>query len=195
LQTRLRSGLHDPVRDEARNKEKSVMKLLFALLLLPCCALAQDVVTLASATAACGPDAAKFDVVTDHQPPSFAPDPAKAVVIMAESFAAGGNGFIEPTLKIGLDGSWVGATQSNSWYSFAVDPGEHHLCVRWQSRLGRFSRLLSLANFNAEAGKVYYFRSRLLSLDKIPLLDLDPINADQGRYLAISSPRSIPRPK
>jgi hypothetical protein len=72
-----------------------------------------------------------------------------------------------------------------------VDPGEHHLCVRWQSRLAQFSRLLSLANFNADPGKVYFFRSRLLSLDKEAILDLDPIE-DEGRYLVVSSAQSEP---
>ncbi|MGC2163293.1 MAG: hypothetical protein WA634_15400 [Silvibacterium sp.] len=151
--------------------------------------------TLAQATAACGPQNIKFNVKTDHQPPSFEPNPDKAIVIMDESFAAAGNGFVEPTLKVGLDGKWIGATRSNSWYAFPVEPGEHHLCINWQSHLGEFSHLLALSSLNAEPGKVYYFRSRIISLGKVPILDLDPINEDQGRYLALSSSRSIAKQK
>jgi hypothetical protein len=175
--------------------KRHAMRLLFALFLLPCCALAQDVSTVAATTAACGPKSVQFDVKTNYQPPSFEPNPSKAVVFVAESFAAAGNGLIEPTLKLGLDGNWIGATKSNSWLSFTLDPGEHHLCVRWQSRLSQFSHLISLANFAAEPGKVYYFRSRILSLDKEAILDLDPINEDQGRYLVVSSPQSEPHLK
>jgi hypothetical protein len=56
------------------------LKPLFALFLLPCCALAQDIST---ATEASGPEPAKFEVKANHQPPSFDPNPAKAVVFIA----------------------------------------------------------------------------------------------------------------
>jgi hypothetical protein len=50
-------------------------------------------------------------------------------------------------------------------------------------------------NFNAEPGTIYYFRSRLLSLDNEAILDLDSINEDEGRYLIISSAQSEPPQK
>jgi hypothetical protein len=182
------------------------MKPFFVLLLMPFFAVAQspsttqrpsatDPATIAAATAACGSDSVQFEVKADTQPPNFEPDPARAKVFIAESFSPQGTGFAEPTLRIGQDGNWIGATRPTSWLAFTVEPGEHHLCVRWQSRLSNFSQLLALANFTAEAGKVYYFRSRVLSLGRSYLLDLDPVNEDEGRYLVLSSTHSDPRQK
>lgn len=182
------------------------MKLFSVLLLMPLCAVAQspsttqspsatDPATMNAAIAACGPDSTQFEVKADTQPPNFEPDPTRARVFIAESFSPQGTGFAEPTLRIGQDGNWIGATRPTSWFTFTVEPGEHHLCTRWQSRLGSFSQLIALANFTAEAGKVYYFRSRVLSLGRSYLLDLDPVNADEGRYLILSSAHSDPHQK
>src|ERR1019366_1867895 len=44
------------------------------------------------------------------------------------------------TTKIALDGAWVGANHHNSYFSFAVDPGERHLCANWQSHFARLSQ-------------------------------------------------------
>ncbi len=93
--------------------------------------------------------------------------------------------------KVGVDGNWVGANQGNSYFSFAVDPGEHHLCVNWQSRLEWRSRAFALANFTAEADKVYYFRTRLFSTRSDYVFDLDLVNSDQGKLLVASSAFSV----
>jgi hypothetical protein len=34
-----------------------------------------------------------------------------------------------------MDGAWVGTNQGSSYFFFAAAPGEHHLCIHWQSRL------------------------------------------------------------
>ncbi len=38
-----------------------------------------------------------------------------------------------PTVKWGVDGNWVGATQRDTYFYLSVDPGEHHLCAEWES--------------------------------------------------------------
>jgi hypothetical protein len=96
---------------------------------------------------------------------------------------------------MGLDGDWVGANQGNTHFSFSVSPGEHHLCSNWQSSLSSRSSFYSLANFTAEAGKIYYFRARIWQGARISWLDLDPVNSDQGRYLVIASPLAVSRAK
>ncbi len=95
------------------------MKLFSVLLLMPLCAVAQspsttDPATINAAIAACGPDSTQFEVKTDTQPPNFEPDPTSAKVFIAESFSPQGTGFAEPTLRIGQDGNWIGATRRTS---------------------------------------------------------------------------------
>lgn len=93
--------------------------------------------------------------------------------------------------KIALDGSWKGANQRNSNFSFAVGPGEHHLCAKLQSDSAVGAGLVALAHFTAEAGKIYYFRTRLLEQN----FDIDPIDSDMGRFYVATLPLSVSQPK
>ena len=131
--------------------------------------------------ASCGPDEERFDVKTDkNQPPAGTLEAGKALVYLIGD----GNGV---TLRIGLNGAWIGADRGASYFFFPVDAGEHHLCANWQSSLGRFSKQVSLNKFTAEAGKIYYFRVRLDTSvgnsDSLSWLDLEPVNSDEGEYL------------
>jgi hypothetical protein len=49
--------------------------------------------------------------------------------------------------------------------------------------------LVALSSFTAEAGKVYYFRVRatIQGQNASPILDMDPINSDQGSYMVLKS--------
>jgi hypothetical protein len=169
------------------------MKTLLAVILLSSIALAQDnTAAIAKAKAACGSDDVHFDLktsTTDHAIAS--PDPGKALVYVvgediSEAFYCKGCGIIA---RVGLNGNWMGAINGDSFLFFPVDPGEHHLCVNWQSVFATRSKRLSLANFNAEAGKVYYFRMRLTKQGQgnPPILDLDAVNSDEGQYLVLIS--------
>jgi len=63
----------------------------------------------------------------------------------------------KPTTRIGVDGTWVGASHGNSYFSFAVAAGVHHLCASWQSLAVIGAQDTSAApHFTAEAGQVYY---------------------------------------
>jgi hypothetical protein len=172
--------------------------LLTILLLASSLAFAQDPAAVGAAEAACGPKDVNFDAkpdVTQHPTPQ--PDVGKALVYVVQEF-----GEIQcencALTRVGLDGKWVGANQGNSYLFFSADPGERHLCLNWQSRLKARSRVVALANFTAEAGKVYYFRGRIFFG---AYFDLDPINSDQGKLLvalsgfSISHPRNQPTPK
>jgi hypothetical protein len=88
-------------------------------------------------------------------------------------------------VRVGLDGKWVGATRGTSYLSFAVEPGEHHLCVDLHSEFLEPRRLVSLYGFTAQARKTYYFRARTMASVSsggkrdIAVLDLDLVNDDQ----------------
>jgi hypothetical protein len=146
--------------------------------------------------AACGPKNTSFNVKRDESQHTLAqPDSGKAVVYFVQDIGEVNclGGCI--TTKIGLDGAWVGANQHNSYFFVSVEPGEHHVCANPQSNLGRLSRMVALAHFTAEAGKVYYFRTRGSMGGTQTLFDLDPIDSDQAKYLITSNPLSVAHPK
>jgi hypothetical protein len=126
------------------------MKAALVLILLSASAFAQDQAALTAAEGACGPAETKFDAeqdATNHPTPQ--PETGKALVYVVQ--AIGATHCTDCALtKVGLDGSWMGANQGSSYSFVQVTPGEHHLCVNWQSRLGFRSRVFAMANFTAE---------------------------------------------
>jgi hypothetical protein len=81
-----------------------------------------------------------------------------------------------------MDGAWIGSNLRNSYFSFAVSPGERHLCANWQSSDRHQSSQYSATGFTAEAGKISYFRTHVLYSTAIARIDLDPINSDERQY-------------
>ena len=147
----------------------------------------------AISTAACGHENISYKVKLDESQHTPAPpDPGKARVYFFHD--AGTSRMLGyPTVKLAMDGALVGANHGNSYFSVAVEPGEHHMCVTLQSSL--VEQRVELAHFTAEAEKVYYYRTRLVTSRSVELLELDLIDSDQGRYLIASSPLSISSPK
>lgn len=154
----------------------------------------------AASPAACGPESISFNVKTEKsQPVPAQPDPAKALVYFIQDDGPLGN-HQHATLRIGLDGKWVGAYKHNSYFSVLVEPGEHHVCVSVQQMQLDPSGLVTLAHFNAEQGKIYYFRTQLISgittiYPTPPHLDLDRPDSDQAEYLIASYPVGVSQPK
>jgi hypothetical protein len=182
---------HQPHLKSAGFTRGEIMKSVIALLLFSISAMAQQQSPSAERfSPACGPLNINFSTATSNVQPPVQPDAGKALVFVAEEYFTQPGSIGAPTLKIGLDGSWVGATHDNSYIFFMVDPGEHHLCLKWQSVLQRFSRLSSFARLSAEPGKTYYFRARPFFSQVDLYLDLDAIDPDEGRYLVASSPFS-----
>lgn len=185
------------------------MKTVLVVLIFVAAVFAQDPAAVVEAESACGPTNTTFNVKPDAtQHPTAKPEPGKALVYLIEdlgqcpgciaSNSLGGffNDVDNAITKVGMDGTWMGANRGSSYIFFAVDPGEHHLCMNWQSRLQRRSRAFAMANFTAEEGKVYYFRERVFpghSGDYV--FELDPANSDEGKYLVAISPFSVSHPK
>jgi hypothetical protein len=169
------------------------MKTFLAAMLLSCVAFAQDEAAIAKAKAACGPDDVSFSVKTSEgSHPAATVKPGKALVyVVGQDPACSSCGKVA---RIGLDGAWAGAIDFGSYTSFTVEPGEHHLCTNWQSFFAGSKKPVGLANLIAEAGKVYYFRIRVLALNQVAI-DLDPVNTDQGQYLVAASRMSESHPK
>jgi hypothetical protein len=144
-----------------------------------------------------GPASEKFELKTtpNTSQPDPAPVPGKALVY----FVQDDRYFLSrprPTVKWGIDGAWVGATRSNTYFPLVVDPGEHHLCVQWQTAvIVSESRQTAVAHFNAEPGRVYYFRAQNLYLRdrdfSTAAVNLEPVDSDEGALLASQSGLSI----
>ncbi len=176
------------------------MKLLFAVIGLASCAFAADAGPVASA---CGPDAVRFAVKTDlPAQAATTAEPGKALVYVVEDSGPG-----RATVRIGLDGAWVGANRGDSWFSFPAEPGEHHLCAdwqlsgtyisTWQRTAAQRAKAISLASFTAKAGEVYYFRvSNIVGWREGWYFSaLELVDRDEGQFLIASYPFSTFRPK
>lgn len=137
----------------------------------------------------------------DSQSPNVKAVAGKALVYVIEDQQF--KGVKEVTVRVGLDGSWVGATRGDSYLSFPVEPGEHHLCADIVPGVLSVGRPVSLFGFVAEAGNAYYFRARTTggppsAMDRNGLndtisIDLDLLNSDEGKLLLTYSSLSVSR--
>jgi Protein of unknown function (DUF2846) len=167
------------------------VRIIILIFLFAASAFAQ-VLPVAS-TAACGHEDVSFKLKLADSPHTLTqPDPRKARVYFFHDAGTGVTvGY--PTVKLAIDGAWVGANHGNSYFSVSVEPGEHHVCVTLQSSL--VAQRVELAHFIAEAGKVYYYRTQLVTSRSVELLELDSIDSDQGQYLIASLQKSVSKPK
>lgn len=170
---------------------RKAVKIVFVILLSAASACAQT--SPALPTAACGPESVSFNVKRDDsQHQLVPPDPGKARIYFVHD-AGTGSVLAYPTVKLAIDGAWVGANHGNSYFSVSLEPGEHHVCVTLQSSL--VAQRVELAHLTAEAGKTYYYRTQLVTSRSVELLELDMIDSDQGKYLIDSFPLSVSSPK
>jgi hypothetical protein len=153
-------------------------------------------------SAACGSDDVMFSVKSSAtQQPAPQPEHGRALVYVLEQWETKWDnelpptGFLQgkPTVRVALDGSWVGANRGASYFFFPVEPGEHHLCADWQSAPPSVvGRKLALSNLRAEPGQTYYLRARFVegariyqhpqtNSETVLSLCLEQINPDQGR--------------
>jgi hypothetical protein len=169
------------------------MKALLVTFLAAASAFAQTQAPRA-VDSACGPKDVQFEMDTAKNQPVPETEAGKSLVYVIEVFDKAMNQVSRPTLRIGLDGKWVGAGKGSSYIAFTVEPGEHHLCVNWQSRLKRFSREAAFFGFTSDPGKTYYFRANISEMGDFNFpLGLELVNDDEGRYLVSISPMSVSR--
>ncbi len=166
--------------------EIRVMMAFLIVLFCAACGFAQA--PSSDGTAACGPETANFKVkLDDTQHTPAHPEAGKArVYFFSDAGTPHTLGY--PTSKLGMDGAWVGANHGNSYFSVSIDPGEHHVCAALQSSI--VSDRVELAHFTAEAGQVYYYRTRLIMSKTVEMLELDRVDSDEGKYLIGSLPLS-----
>ena len=145
----------------------------------------------------CGAENAKLEVKTEKgKYPAPTPDAGKALIFFLQDDARF-DSHPRPTTRFGIDGTWVGGTQSNSYFYVSVDPGDLHLCANWQSFVGIGTRPTAAMHFTAEAGKVYYFVARdTFRTDHPPAeVVLEALDSDEAQLLMSSFEFSTSQPK
>lgn len=181
--------------------------LLFAMAILP--AFGQR--TAASspeAVAACGPANVRFDVKKDDAQPTSPPARRALVYLIQDTLQSSEERFLLTSankVRIGVDGKWVGATQNQTYLSFIVDPGVHHLCASYQgeedhriSSRGEFGNQdgIILHRLNLEPGRSYYFHiSYAMNGTSYGLTFLDEVDEDEGRFLVQTTAHATSHPK
>jgi hypothetical protein len=169
-----------------------------AILLFASAAFAQSATPQPATAPGCGPDSEKFDVKSDdRQHPTVQPEDGKALVYFLQDDKAY-ESHPRPTTKWGMDGAWVGATQSNAYFYLSVDPGEHHLCAIWQTNVALLQgKQAAAAHFTAVAGEAYCFIGRDIFRREsgFAALRLEPLDTDEGQLLMSKFAFSTFQPK
>jgi Protein of unknown function (DUF2846) len=169
------------------------IRVLLVILVFASSSWAQTSIPLSQPEDACGPANVNFDVKFDYQGqhlPTYNPSQALVYFVQTQNLDVI-NRF---TVRVAVDGAWVGANHGDSYFFTAVEPGAHHLCARWQSKLSR-AQVITLNDLDAEAGKTYYFRIKIAGERAAFSFDLLKTNPDEARLLIERSPYSISQPK
>lgn len=162
--------------------------LCFVVLLGALPVLAQDEAAAARTAAGCGPSASMFDVKkTDLKHPVSQPEEGKALVYFFVDH------LLAPTMRVGVDGNWVGANDGKSYFFFQVSPGGHNVCAEWQSGTFKRSseRVGEAMHLTAEAGKTYYVRLNF----GYQRMHLELSDEAEGHFLIGSSFYATSQPK
>jgi hypothetical protein len=138
----------------------------------------------------CGSDDIKFQVTVITQllpdwasPPIPPPTAGKAQIVFIETLNPTGWRATVPTTRFGVDGAWVGANKGYTHFAIDVTPGEHNVCVNWQSESSDEANRVSMDTFTAEAGKIYYYEIKIVwggELDRF--FNLSQLSGIEGRY-------------
>ncbi len=153
---------------------------------------------------ACGADSVKFKVSSQKGQPVRSGPAEKAQIVIVESPEMDAKCLgpsCHVTVRIGLDGAWIGATHDKSYFVFPVSPGEHHLCANWQSAIGSLNKLVDMSSFTVESGKLYYYEVKPVMRpmgehepDEYKL-ELKSLGEDEGKYRVKISALSTSTPK
>lgn len=175
-------------------KRAILQALIMASIVFAAAARAQDPSGEKAAMTACGIPSAQFSVTIEPaRVRSIAVSSGRATIYFVSDFLMGVN---SGTVRIGVDGEWIGALKANSYTKAEVTSGAHHFCAQGQGHLiGPDS--VALFGLDVKAGQTYYF---LVDTDSVlvfqpMLLGLAEINPDEGRLLVSKARLAVSTPK
>jgi hypothetical protein len=142
------------------------------------------------AIAACGPAETQIRVSRSASARShISTADGAAVYLIGRSFIGRASG---PTIRVGVNGQWVGAVKGSSWMAIVLAPGVHHFCA-WQR--GTDPSHAALNRFEIRAGETRYVAINPENFTGGPLIVEE--NADEAKLLMAQSPAvsvTIPNP-
>jgi Protein of unknown function (DUF2846) len=173
------------------------MKPFLVIFLFTFSVFALNPAALANPQSACGQSDVHFDIKKDNGEHVAQAEAGKALVYIIQDEDHPDCLKCDVTTRVGLDGSWIGANNGDSYFFFSADPGEHHLCANRQPEIGVSTKPIALMGFTAEAGKTYYFRVHAIyGADRgASYSDFAPVDSDEAQYLISISAYASSRPK
>lgn len=154
------------------------------------------------AEAACGDPSAKFTVRPGawNQPTvSIGKDEARVYVIQETVIPSMSalKIFGAPTVEVGINGRWMGATRGQSYVVLPVQAGVNHFCARvklsmylWPASCFSSGNTV-LLRLQVVAGQTYYVRARAYHISEengtFCAINLDTVNSDEGKLLLAES--------
>ncbi len=164
--------------------------------------VAQDASTTQAYKAACGAVDTKLNADVAQPTTMITPETGKALVYLIQrddqtNALCLGRKCGGADVRIGMDGAWVGETKGNSFVALSVVPGQHHLCVNWQSHFKKVSHHEAyLQPLSVDSGQTSYFLIHVSAGNgggdaAVPFsLSLEPVNVDEAKMLLETSPQS-----
>jgi len=143
-----------------------------------------------AATNGCGPNNVQFSVKISKEYAPTQPEKGKALVFVfaTEEHDERQIRIGHAITRVGVDGTWVGANQDSTYFAFSLDPGRHHICTNWQSSIGFLHKMAGAITFDAEAGKTYYFETKIDErTDRPQEIRLEHLDPDDGESLISNS--------
>jgi len=135
----------------------------------------------------CGDDSVEFDAKMEKNNPALAvPAEGKALIVFVETIPDTGL-YARTTTRFGVDGTWVGATKGDSYFTVTVSPGEHDFCASMQSAPSGMKKTFTQATtLTVEAGKVYYIEAAVDVIGSqkggIASFDFAQLSEKDGKY-------------
>lgn len=179
--------------------EKNMRNLMLMLLVSVVPAWGQSQTADLRAASGCGPTTTRFEVKVDKKQHALTqPEADKVLVyVIQQGRPLGGDSTV--TTRVGLDGNWVGANHGESYISFELNPGDHQVCVDWQTSLKRRQRLSQAMELTAQAGMTYYIRAEVVMSQATEahdeLLRLGTMDKAEGTLLLSKAGQSTWRAK
>jgi hypothetical protein len=150
--------------------------------------MAQNAPVSFRTAAGCGPAETQFSTKAGTDPGTMVPPSAgKALVYVIEVRSGDATGV---TTRVGLDGKWVGGSSGKAYLAFEVDPGDHHVCVDWQSSVEERQRRGGAVAFRAEDGRSYYFVANVIQGNGEDLV-VSQVDDAEGLWLLSKATKSV----
>ncbi len=92
----------------------------------------------------------------NHQLPSTAGSQGLLVIIQVYRQAVHPNCYV--VNRVAVDGQWVGANCSKSFFAVPINAGEHHVCFDRQTKLIFHDKAETVRNVSISPTQAYYFK-------------------------------------